>query len=427
MRILTLVLAVLCTCVSVAQSEYKNILIDIPKGFGGYPPCEPSIAINPTNTNHLVAGAILDKVYVSEDGGENWTNEQLTSRYGVYGDPCLIANNKGEFFYLHLSDPSGRGWASDELLDRIVCQRSKDGHKWTKGGSIGLNGSKDQDKEWAAVHPSKRKIYTTWTQFDKYDSRQPEDSTLILFSKSKRKANKWTEPLRISQFAGDCTDGDQTVEGAVPAVGPDGEIYVAWALNESIYFDRSMDDGNTWLDKDVVAGKIVGGWDQSIPGINRCNGMPVTMVDLSGGERNGTIYINYTDFSNGDEDPDVWLIKSADKGNTWSMPVRVNDDTSGSDQFFTWMAIDQTNGNIYIVFYDRREYDDLRTDVYLATSIDGGETFTNERISDAPFIPKEGVFFGDYNNIAAHNGRVRPIWTRMDSGVTSVWTAIIEK
>ena len=226
---------------------------------------------------------------------------------------------------------------------------------------------------------------------------------------------------------GDCIDGDQTVEGAVPAVGPDGEIYVAWALNESIYFDRSMDDGNTWLDKDVVAGKIVGGWDQSIPGINRCNGMPVTMVDLSGGERNGTIYINYTDFSNGDEDPDVWLIKSADKGNTWSMPVRVNDDTSGSDQFFTWMAIDQTNGNIYIVFYDRREYDDLRTDVYLATSIDGGETFTNERISDAPFIPKEGVFFGDYNNIAAHNGRVRPIWTRMDSGVTSVWTAIIEK
>ena len=31
----------------------------------GYAPCEPSIAIDPTNPDRIVAGAVLDYVYVS--------------------------------------------------------------------------------------------------------------------------------------------------------------------------------------------------------------------------------------------------------------------------------------------------------------------------------------------------------------------------
>ena len=38
-----------------------------------------------------------------------------------------------------------------------------------------------------------------------------------------------------------------TTEGAVPAIGPDGTVYVAWALDETIWFDRSEDGGKTWL------------------------------------------------------------------------------------------------------------------------------------------------------------------------------------
>ena len=35
-------------------------------------PCEPTICINPNNSQHIVAGAILDKIYVSRDGGLTW-------------------------------------------------------------------------------------------------------------------------------------------------------------------------------------------------------------------------------------------------------------------------------------------------------------------------------------------------------------------
>ncbi|MBC8490443.1 MAG: T9SS type A sorting domain-containing protein [Bacteroidetes bacterium] len=90
------------------------------------------------------------------------------------------------------------------------------------------------------------------------------------------------------------------------------------------------------------------------------------------------------------------------------------------------MDIDQTTGYLYFVFYDRRNYSDWKTDVYIARSTDGGETFTNIEISSTPFLPSGQTFFGDYSNISAHNNKVRPIWTRLDNTLRSVWTAIID-
>lgn len=225
---------------------------------------------------------------------------------------------------------------------------------------------------------------------------------------------------------GYCIDSDNTTEGAVPAVGPDGEIYVAWAGPEGLVFDRSMDEGETWLDQDIFIDEFVGGWDYDIPGINRCNGLPITVCDLSGGSHHGTIYVNWSDQSNGSDDTDVWLAKSTDGGDTWTDPIRVNDDESGKHQFFTWMSIDQVTGYLWFVFYDRRNYDDNNTDVYMAVSTDGGDTFTNFKVSEDPFIPSTNVFFGDYNCVSAHDNVIRPIWTRLHNSQLSVWTAIVD-
>jgi hypothetical protein len=153
--------------------------------------------------------------------------------------------------------------------------------------------------------------------------------------------------------------------------------------------------------------------------------MPVTCCDLSEGPNHGNIYINWADQRNGIDDTDIWLVKSTDGGETWSESKRINDDPPGKHQFFTWMTIDQTNGFLYFIFYDRRNYIDNLTDVYMAVSRDGGETFINFKISESPFLPNSNVFFGDYSNISAHNNVIRPIWTRLDWFDLSVWTAII--
>jgi type IX secretion system substrate protein len=401
------------------HAQYQNIKIS---EFGASV-SEPSICINPRNTNQLVAGSNLNKYYVSEDGGYTWSVDNLTSpEYGVWGDPCIIVDTAGDFYFLHLANPAVGNW-----IDRIVSQKFDiNSYEWTDGTYMGLNGSKAQDKEWAVVDSTTNNIYVTWTQFDDYGSSDPADFSNIHFSKSTDAGETWSEAIRINEVSGNCIDSDETTEGAVPTMGPNGEIYVAWSGPAGIVFDRSLDGGTTWLENDIFINSQPGGWEINVPGIYRCNGMPITCCDISNSEYNGTIYVNWSDQRNGLDDTDIWLSKSTDGGDTWTDAIRVNDDEPGKQQFFTWMTIDQTTGELIFVFYDRRNYDDTNTDVYIARSKDGGETFENVKISESPFVPNSSVFFGDYTNITAHNGIIRPIWARADGTSMSIWTAIAD-
>ncbi|HET9486277.1 MAG TPA: sialidase family protein, partial [Chryseosolibacter sp.] len=357
--------------------------------------------------------------------GTTWKKTKLTSPFGVYGDPAVVADSKGNFYYLHLSDPTGgQGGYDTEKLDRIVIQKSEDGGEtWTPGEFIGLNHPKDQDKEWAAVD-TKGNLYVSWTEFDKYGDTDPDCHSNILFSMS-RNGKKWSDPVTISQLPGNCVDNDSTAEGAVPAVTFDGKVFVAWSNRGKIFLDRSFNGGDLWLMNDIVVTEQVGGWDQKIPGHDRCNGMPVLMADNSKSPYRGSLYIVYADQKNGEGDTDIWFTRSHNYGDNWVLPMRINDDGPGKHQYLPWMAIDQKTGVIYIIYYDRRNYDDNQTDVYLAYSSDGGNSFKNVKVSEKPFVPQEDRFFGDYNNISAHEGVVAPIWTRMDEGKTSIWTTII--
>jgi hypothetical protein len=407
----------LCRLITV-NAQRQNILIST-----SYSPNEPSIIINPKNTNQLYGGANIASYYYSGDAGYTWNEGVIDSQeHGVWGDPVLICDTNGSFYFFHLSAPPVGSW-----LDRIVCQKTETfGGEWNDGTAMGLNGSKDQDKHWAVVDRTNNNIYVTWTQFDLYGVDDPDYFSNILFSRSFDAGMSWSPAIRINQVPGDCIDDDNTTEGAVPCIGPGGEIYVSWAGPAGIVFDRSLDQGDSWFEEDIFVSDIGGGWAYDIPGISRTNGLPITACDISGGPNHGTIYINWTDQRNGPADTDVWLAKSTDGGYTWSEPIRVNNDPPGKQQFFTWMTIDQTNGYLYFVFYDRRNYDNTLTDVYMARSTDGGETYTNFIISETPFLPNQNIFFGDYTNVTAHNDVIRPMWGRCHDNQMSIWTAIID-
>lgn len=408
-----------------AQSRFENVCIQR-SAVGSYPVCEPSIAISALDPSMMVAGAVLDGVYTSSDSGRTWLSEQLKSKWGVYGDPCVISDGLGGFYYFHLSNPPEDAHAEGAWLDQIICQYSKDnGHSWSEGVGIGKNGVKNQDKEWAVWDDINKCLHLTWTQFDEYGSKEPHCASNIMYARSLKSAAEWSVPVKINDLSGDCEDGDQTVEGAVPAVGPEGQLYVAWAVGDSIYFDKSEDGGISWLSSDIVVCQISGGWDQHIPGFDRANGMPVLLCDLSPGPYRGRLYINFSDQRNGPGDTDIWMVYSDDDGDSWSTPFRVNDDGAGHQQFFPWSVVDHTTGHLYTVFYDRRAYENHLTDVYLAVSRDGGIHFENLQISEEAFDPRGVWFFGDYNNISAVSGVVRPVWTRVDEGKSSIWTALI--
>ncbi len=408
-----------------SQSPYTNVQMGS-TGMG-----EVSIAINPKNPNQIVGACNIRAVFTTSNGGINWTSGLINSTYTVWGDPCILWDTLGNAYYWHLTD-----WGTN--LDKIVCQKSTNaGANWNNGSYTISNQPKMQDKEWACVDfthgPRGNWMYVTWTQFDDYASTSQTDSSNILFSRSTDAGTTWSQWKRINKTGGDCVDDDNTVEGAVPCVGPNGELYVAWAgpkirnSQYGLFFDKSTDGGTTWLDNDIYVTDQPGGWGFDINGLNRTNGLPVTVCDVSNGPYRGTIYINWTDQRNGTTDTDVWVIKSTNGGLNWSAVKRVNDDPAGKDNFLTWIDVDPITGYVYVVFYDRRNYTNTSTDVYIARSTDGGNTFTNERISASSFNPGVGGFFGDYIDISAYNGKVRPIWMRPQSSQTYyIYTALID-
>lgn len=398
MRYLIILLFVIT---SLKSQEIPNFLL----GSGN----EISVAINPTNPNNVVVGANINGLWHSTDGGKTWTNSKITSEHGVHGDPALEFDAEGNVYYAHLSN-------ADYWLDRIVVQRSSDGGaSWDVDEGIGFNNQTQHDKEWIVADMSEESphfgdLYVTWTEFDIYGSNNTEDSTRILFSRSATSGEFWSDAIVISDSSGNCVDDDETVEGAVPCVGPNGNIYVSWAGPLGIMFDKSLDGGYSF-GKDIFVTDQVSGWNYEIPNYYRCNGMPITACDISDSPYRGRIYILYSDQVN-EENTNVYIVFSDDQGETWSAPKDITGVEGNSHQFFAWMDLDEKTGNIYAAYYDNRNYpDNDKTDIYMAISKDGGSTFKNIKLNHYSVVPKKSIFMGDYLGIDAYDGKVWIAWT----------------
>lgn len=409
--------------ISCSTAQNKIVTIPRPKrAIYSSSQVEPSIAIHPKKKNWLIAGTVLNDYYFSKNGGKKWKSLSLKSPYGVYGDPVLTFDKKGKVYYFHLANPT-----KGSYLDRIVCQTANKPNKSFNDGSFTQPNGKIQDKHWVVVNQLNNEIYMTWTQFDKYNSADPLDSSIIVFSKSSDQGVSWSTLKRISTFAGDCLDSDNTVEGAVPAVGPNGEIYVTWAGPKGLVFQKSMDGGETWLSEEKIIEHQFQGWDLKIPGFRRANGLPILKCDVSNGVNRGTLYLNWCDQKNGKNNTDVWLMISKDGGETWLKRKRVNSNHPVGHQFFTWMDVDQTNGDLYFVYYNQEDQSNAKTDVYVAFSYDGGKSICQKKVSETSFMPNPNIFFGDYLNIAANREKIAVIWPRMDANKISLKFTYLDK
>lgn len=391
-------------------------------------PAEVSVAINPTDLDHVVAVSTqrgrageprtVNPSYVSRDGGLIWsTSAHPNADQRTQGDDALAFGGDGQLFHTYIAFEGIRVARPQRAVSGIFVSRSRDGIRWDTPVPVvdHVNSvAPFEDKPWVAVDSSadsahRGNVYVAWTRFDVYGSKDPAHLSHILFARSRDGGRSFAPPLEISDTPGDAQDGDLTVEGAVPAVGPRGEVYVAWAGPKGLSFDRSLDGGFSFGEDRHVA-EMPGGWDLPLPGMTRHSGLPVTATDVSNGKHRGSIYVTWIDERSGPGDTDVWLSASRDGGDTWSAPLRVNDDPPGRPQLFQWSAVDPVDGSLNVVFYDRRGLEGALTGITLARSVDGGRSFVNHRLAQPPFETSDKVFFGDYIGLDARGGRVVAVY-----------------
>ncbi len=143
---------------------------------------------------------------------------------------------------------------------------------------------------------------------------------------------------------------------------------------------------------------------------------------------NGNLYLVFSDNRNGTHDSanpvtntDVFLMTSANGGSSWSGPTQV--DSAAGDQWFPWVDVNPTNGNIGIVYNDRGSSNGALYNASLM-EVPGSKIL----VSTAPSDPTQSRYFqagvtgcancatfnGDYINISyGSNGKANIAWTDM--------------
>jgi hypothetical protein len=417
MRYILFIAVILFSTLSPAQRLLK---LDGPN----MSPTEPSIAVK--KDSGFVVGTVFDDVFLTEGNSRQVHHYRLTSSLGVYGDPVLHRNDT-VIYYTHLSKTAGKEWG--DWFDRIVVQKSLDhGESFNDGTGVGFNEPKMQDKPWMSsfLIPGSplSYLYLTWTEFDSYGSDHPKHRTRIMFSSS-ADGISWTNPVVISDVEGDARDGDSTVEGATTISDQKGNLYAAWAGMDKIFVSKSTSLGKVWGKPRVVA-EQKGGWNLDIPHVYRTNAMPF-MASIDQGPVS-SLFIVFAEESETGE-VRLKLLKSVSEGGFW-------DDISeslnavalpGCRYFFPNICTDPSNGKLHIVAYEQSYLGFIEP--ILFTSSDRGATFKRETlIASKVQPPLKGYFFGDYMDVDAYNGIVRPVFVLPEApGKTDVFVAFPEE
>ena len=290
------------------------------------------------------------------------------------------------------------------------------------------------DKPWMDVDPTDpNRIYLTYTDF--YDISGdvcgfdvdgfPVPRNAIELVRSDDGGATWSAPVAVQEVCGFVS----FVQGSQVAVGPRGEVYVAWEefadfLNREIAIRKSTDHGESFGDIVTVDEVTPVGDGFLLQGAFRSAfEFPSLAVDPSASSgMHGHVYIAWHDARNlVVQDPltgrygfaDVLLSRSTDGGTTWSPPVQVNDNTEpsrsglGTDQYQPGVAVDHT-GTIGVCFYDRREdAHNFLIDRVCAASTTAGASWTNTQMTTQNFaaVPSQDFlvnpfYMGDYDSLA---------------------------
>lgn len=359
----------------------KNIRINDDQGNGNQ--AEVTLATGP---NGLAVAAWGDSrgqrtctFSVSKDGGVSW------------GKNVAIANNGGDF----VGDPAAAIDAGGVIY--AVCQQYAD------NGQIRMMTSSDGGDTWSSIRSIQAAPDKPWA------GGGAKSGTVFV---------SW-----LGNAAGikRSTDGGQNfgpieplgniIHGTAIVASTSGLVHVPYNLDSDrnqLRYVRSSDGGDSWDEpRDLI--RDMGGFCFD------CKPRQHPIVGAASDPTGKLVAITWTsEMDGGEGDDDVWLMYSKDGGDTWTKPLRVNDNATPSRQFQSWVAVDAC-GRVHVAWTDLRNG---KNEVWYARSADPEKGFEpNLQITDGSGSANTD-FLGDYKGLAIVGSDVLAVWqdTRRDSG-----------
>ncbi len=183
----------------------------------------------------------------------------------------------------------------------------------------------------------------------------------------------------VAVRAGSSADVDEL---DVTAVG--NVVHVAWddnrSLRDTVYYQRSIDGGATFLPADVELGDAVGVEDSQAP--------------LRMASRGNTVAVMWNEEETGSGDEVLQVNVSTNAGVTFSGPKTLG--TADVDE--GEVAIDNNTGNVVVAWEDNRTGAD---EVYATASADGGLTYLPDDQLSTTGAEKPRVVSGDRSTVVA--------------------------
>ena len=375
---------------------------------------EPSIAVDPTAPNRMVIGwRQFDTINnsfrqggwgYSNDGGRSWTFPGVLEPGVFRSDPVLDSGNDGTFYYYSL-----RG---DFFCHMFISQDS--GVTW-EGPTPAFGG----DKAWITVDKTggsgEGNIYVAWSTAG--NPHFPNQ-----FTRSTNGGAAWMSPIQLPA---------QMPRWGTLAVNRDSTLYISGTDGSTFYVIQSTNAKNadqTPIFDSIVevdlGGEIVLGAGPNPAGLL---GQVWVAIDTSEGPTADNIYLLCSVDPPGPDPLDVMFARSEDGGQTWSAPVRVNDDSPGTNawQWFGTMSV-APNGRIDVIWNDTRNSGQARlSELFYSSSTDGGVTWSvNSQLSpvfDSWIGWPQQNKLGDYYDMISDDVGANLAWAATFNGEQDVY------
>lgn len=267
------------------------------------------------------------------------------------------------------------------------------------------------DKEWMAIDGSggigQDNLYIAYTGAEQ-------------FLRSTDGGLTWDDPIECPVF--DTFWGTMTV-------GPDGALYLIDAFFLLVRSTNAQDP-TAQPTFDTLGTVDFGGVYRSHTGPNPGGllAQPWIASDASGGPYHGNLYALCSVNPSGADPLDVMFTRSTDSGQTWSAPLRVNDDVQGSGrwQWFGTLSV-APDGRIDACWYDTRNAaTEEESQLFYACSSDGGQTWS-ENLEVTPLFSSTIGYaageqkIGDYIGLASTITAANIAYAETFNGEQDVW------